>query len=252
MPRPLQYVHALIGLFVTITYALFVSIPIWPFAVLPRGRREQYTMRWGGRLFAWLNLHGLLFVRSTVVGKENLPNSGGYLVVSNHRSWTDVPLLMLHTLSQGISKKEVAYVPFFGINGYLTGAVFFDRKKRDARAAVIRDALAMMRSGARLHLFPEGTRTRDGRINPKVHLRLVEAAWKDGIDCLPACVWDTQNVLPVGSFRVNPLQRCGLEIGPVVPRADFTDGAAYADAVWGRVKAMAREHHADEPFLREP
>lgn len=232
-------------------YAMLVSVPIVPFAVIPRGRRERYSIH-GARLFAWLTLHPLLLVRKTVVGEEHLPRGQGCLVVSNHRSWTDVPLLMLHTWSQGISKKEVAYVPFFGLNGYLTGAIFFDRRKRNARAAVVREAVEMMGKGARLHLFPEGTRTRDGLIKQKVHLRLVEEAWKAGIDVVPACVWGTERVVPVGSFRANPLQPCGVEIQPPLRREDFQSGEEYAKATWARVVEMARSHGADEAFAAEP
>lgn len=251
MPRPLQSIYAFFGLFLTIGYAMFVSIPIVPFAVIPRGRRERYSIH-GARLFAWLNLHPLLFIRKTIVGEEHIPKDRGCLVVSNHRSWTDVPLLMLHTWSQGISKKEVAYVPFFGLNGYLTGAIFFDRRKQNARAAVVREAIDMMGKGAKLHLFPEGTRTRDGRLKEKVHLRLVEEAWRAGIDVVPVCVYGTEKVLPVGGFRAHPFQECGLEIQAPLRREDFQSGEAFAKATWERVAAMARAHGADEPFVVEP
>jgi 1-acyl-sn-glycerol-3-phosphate acyltransferase len=249
--RPLHSIYAFFGLFLTIGYAMLVSIPIVPFAVIPRGRRERYSIH-GARLFAWLNLNPLLFIRKTVIGEENVPKDRGCLVVCNHRSWTDVPMLMLHTWSQDISKKEVAYVPFFGLNGYLTGAIFFDRKKQDARAAVVREAVDMMGKGAKLHLFPEGTRTRDGRLRTKIHLRVVEECWKAGIDVVPAAVWGTERVLPVGSFRAVPFQRCGLEIGAPLRREDFQSAEAYAQATWARVVEIARAHGADEPYAEEP
>lgn len=245
--RILQSLYALVGLFLASSYAAAVSPLIWPFAVLPRGRRERYAIH-GARVFAWLDLHALLFVRKTVLGLEKLPKEPGYLVISNHRAWTDVALLIVHTASQGISKKEVAYVPFFGLNGYLSGAIFFDRKSVNARAKVISDSLAIMKGGGNLHLFPEGTRTRDGRIKEKVHLRLVEEAWKAGIDVVPACVWDTEQALPVGEFRAVPFQTCGLEIGEALPRAQFQDGASYARASWERVIEMARARGSDQPF----
>lgn len=251
MLRPLQTAYAFLGLFPTLAYAVFVSFPILPFVVIPRGRRERYSI-WGARLFAWLTLHTVLFVRKEITGAEHVPMDRGCLIVANHRSWTDVALLILHTASQGISKKEVAYIPFFGPNGWVSGAIFFDRKRPDARAAVIRESITMMKSGARLHLFPEGTRTRDGKIKEKVHLRLIEAAWDAGIDVVPACVWGTERVLPAGSFRAIPMQRCGVEIQASLRREDFPSGEAFAKATWERVAAMARAHGADEAFAVEP
>lgn len=238
---------ALFGLFAVIVFAIAVSPLIWPFAVLPHGRRQRYAM-FGARVFGWLCVRALLWGRITIVGKENLPEKPGFLIISNHRSWADVGMLICYTASQGISKKEVAYVPFFGLNGYLSGAVFFDRNNRAARAKVISDALFLMRNGTNLHVFPEGTRTRDGRISEKVFLRLVQEACKAGIEVVPVCVWDTEKAVPVGGFAASPLQSFGMEIGRPVSREGFEDEEQYARAAWQRVLELARARGADEPF----
>jgi 1-acyl-sn-glycerol-3-phosphate acyltransferase len=185
-----------------------------------------------------------------VLGRENLPKHRGYLVICNHRSWEDVGLLILHTHSQGIAKKEVAYIPFFGFTGWVSGVIFFDRKKKEARQRVVTEAMAMMRSGANLHVFPEGTRTRTGRLAEKVHLRLVSACWEHGIDVVPAAVWDTENAVRAEGVHALPFQRFGLEIAAPLDRAAFSDGEAFAAASWARVVQLARAHGADQPFVR--
>jgi 1-acyl-sn-glycerol-3-phosphate acyltransferase len=246
--RIAEHALALGGLVAVTVFAIAVSPLIWPFAVLPTGVRERYAIR-GAQVFGWLCLHALLFARVTVVGKERLPARDGYLVISNHRSWADVALLILHTKSQGISKKEVAYVPFFGLNGYLSGAIFFDRKLRSARAKVVHDAIARMKAGGNLHVFPEGTRTRDGRIQQKVFLRLVEECYDAGIPVVPACTWDTERAVQVGGFRARAFQSIGLEIGDPRVGESHADKESFARAAWQRVVEMAAARGSDREFV---
>ncbi|MFN7144086.1 MAG: 1-acyl-sn-glycerol-3-phosphate acyltransferase [Myxococcota bacterium] len=247
MRRILGFLFALIGMIVTIAFAMFVSIPIVPWIVLPRGRRERYAMR-GAQLFAWLELRPLLWTRIETAGLEKLPKKPGYLVASNHRSWIDVPLLMLYTASNGISKKEVMYIPFFGPNGYLSGAIFFDRTNTASRASVVTNAMRLLRGGANVHVFPEGTRTRDGRLGSKIYLRMLETCWENGIDVVPACVWGTENVVPAQGFYAMPGQHVGIEVDAPLDRGSYPDAQSYAEATWARVVEMARRRGCDAPF----
>ena len=247
MKRLLASLYVLPAAVLMLGSAALVSIPIWPTAVIPRYRREAWSIH-GARLFAWLSLRTVMWARTTVVGADHLPPRGtrpdgsrhpGYLVICNHRSWADVPLLMLHTWAQGISKKEIQYIPFFGWNGYLSGGIFFDRKNPRERAGVIDEAVKLMGGGASLMLFPEGTRTRDGKLREKVHLKLVCEAWERGHDVVPCCVWGTEEAVPVRGIGVLPGAAMGLEIARPLDRGAFPDGDAYAAACWEAVREMA-------------
>lgn len=232
---------------VVLLFAATSSIPIWPFAFLPRGKRERYTIH-GARYFAWGCLHPVLWIRDEIVGRANLPKEGGYLVVSNHRSWLDVALLILHTRSQGVSKREVAWIPFFGLNGWLSGAIFFDRRNKDGRGRVIEDTLTLLRGGANVHVFPEGTRTRDGRLSAKVHMRLVQMVAEAGFAVVPTCTWGTEGGVPAATVYAMPLRRMGLEVGMPMKLGPGESPEAFAMRVWDEVRAMAARHGADEPF----
>ncbi len=238
------------GMLVVLVFAATSSIPIYPFAFLPRGKRERYTI-WGARYFAWGCLHPVLFIRDQIIGRENLPQEGGYLVVSNHRSWLDVALLILHTRSQGVSKKEVAWIPFFGLNGWLSGAIFFDRRSKDGRGRVVSDTLQLLAGGANVHVFPEGTRTRDGRLSSKAHLRLVQAAAQADRVVVPCCTWGTERGVPASGIYAMPFQSMGLQIGEPMRRAPEEASEAFAERVWAQVTTMARARGADAPFRAE-
>ncbi len=244
MRRAFGFLFAIGGMCVTIVFALIVSIPIVPWIVLPRGRRERYAVR-GAQLFAWLVLRPLLWLRIERLGLEKLPKANGFLVLSNHRSWIDVPILMLFTRSNGVSKREVKYIPFFGLNGYLSGAIFFDRRSPIGRGRVVTDALRLLRGGANLHVFPEGTRTKDGRLNRRVFLRLAEAAWANGIDVVPACLWGTEDVVPATGVYAMPGCSVGIEVETPLDRTAFPDGDAYAKATWAKVAEIAARRGAD-------
>jgi 1-acyl-sn-glycerol-3-phosphate acyltransferase len=226
----------------TLASAAFVTLLIGPWVVLPRGRRERYAIH-GARVFAWLCRRPILWLREEVVGAEHVRRPGdggpGQLVICNHRSWLDPALVIFHTWSQGISKAEVKYVPFFGLNGYLSGGIFFDRADPVARARVPEEAVTLLKAGANVHLYPEGTRSRDGKLREKVHLKLLAVAWEHGIDVLPACVWGTEGAVPVRGLAAYPGARVGIEIGAPLRREDFPDGASYAAASWEAVRAIA-------------
>ncbi|MBM4365446.1 MAG: 1-acyl-sn-glycerol-3-phosphate acyltransferase [Deltaproteobacteria bacterium] len=236
-----------LGFLTVMLWAALASAMIYPCALLPRGKRERLAI-WPARMFGWLCVYVTCLARVSVVGLENLPRKPGYLVVSNHRSWVDVGLLILHTRSLGISKKEIAYIPFFGLAGYIAGVIFFDRKSKISRGRVIEDALNLLHAGANLHVFPEGTRTRDGRVREKVFLRLLSSCHQAGIEVVPACVWGTERAVPATGIALHLGEQVGLEIGAPLVASAYTSSADYARDTWARVLSMARSRGADEPF----
>ena len=106
----------------------------------------------------------------------------------------------------------------------------------------------MMRAGANLHIFPEGTRTRDGRIAARVFTRLIQACFDAGIEVVPCAVWGTDRAVGATGFSARPFQRFGLELAAPLDRADFTSAEDFANASWAKVVELARLHGADEPF----
>lgn len=244
MRRIFSLAYLLYAIPTMILWSALVSVPILPWVVIPRGKRERYAIE-GARLFAWLCLRLTMFTRDRVEGREHLPkrpDGQGYLVISNHRSWLDPALLLLHARAQGIAKKELVWVPFFGPNGHVSGAIFFDRQDPKDRAKVVPEALKLLRGGGNLQLFPEGTRTRDGHLREKVHLKMVVSAWENGIDVVPACCWGTERAAPARPVGAVPGQEVGLTFAPPLDRSAFADGESYARATWQVVRQLCERH----------
>ncbi len=120
-----------------------------------------------------LKLHALICgVRMEFRGRENIP-SGGLIVAAKHQSaWETLALAASFPEPRYILKRELMWVPLFGLYLKRTGQVAINRGKRaDAIAAMNRAAELAVREGGQLLVFPEGTRRPIG----------AEPAYKQGV-----------------------------------------------------------------------
>ncbi|HVE14479.1 MAG TPA: lysophospholipid acyltransferase family protein [Elusimicrobiota bacterium] len=131
-----------------------------------------------------------------VEGTEHIPARGPLLVAANHVSWIDPPLVSMAVYSvrfpQFMAKEELFRVPLLGF--FLDGiaCIPLDRSKGDVGA--IRRALEVLASGGCVGVFPEGTRSRDGKPRrPKAGVGLL--ARTSGAPVVPARVWNTDKFL---------------------------------------------------------
>ncbi len=210
-----------------------------PFAWIPRGRRERHTLT-----AAWCWARTVLASLGTTVvitGDSGLSDEDGALLLCNHRSWLDPLVLMAALRSNGLSKLEILYIPVVGFYGWLTGAVFFDRRNRIARQRARDEVMKLVRGGTRVQVFPEGTRSRDGRLSEKVHLTLAMDCWRARCPIVPCAVWGTERVLPVGRPEAWPGQTVWLDVGPALFPRDYANEEAFAQAAWGAVVARVRD-----------
>jgi len=134
----------------------------------------SFLLRIPGPLFAYsrVALRAILAVagiRADVSGRELFDRNGSYVFMSNHLSLIDGPLLFLLIPQpvRVIIKKQAFRIPVLGLSMLFAGFVPVDRKgARQGRRAIDHAARLMRAKGFSFLIFPEGTRSRDGRLQP--------------------------------------------------------------------------------------
>jgi 1-acyl-sn-glycerol-3-phosphate acyltransferase len=164
-------------------------------------------------------------VRFSVHGMEHVPRDRPVVFASNHQSWFDIFLLLaaLPGSIRFVAKQELARVPLLGGAMRAAGHIYIDRESRQAAFAAYQAAAATIRSGISAVVFPEGTRSRTGEMQPfkKGPFVLAIAA---GVPVVPAYCAATFTLMPKGSRRISP-HPIVLMIGPAIP----TTGLTYDD-----------------------
>jgi 1-acyl-sn-glycerol-3-phosphate acyltransferase len=162
-----------------------------------------------------------IFFRPWTEGMENIPDEGPAIIASNHLSFSDsffLPALMKRRVTF-IAKAEYFNTP--GLKGRLTAAFFkgvgqlpVDRSGvRGAGEAAIRSAIAVIDSGELFGVYPEGTRSPDGKLYRGKVGGLARVALQTGAPVIPVAMIDTEKVQPPGQVIPNFGIRPGIRIG---------------------------------------
>lgn len=164
------------------------------------GRLPEKICRYWAKVI--LKLAG---VKVSVEIEEPLKGDSSLIYISNHQSWFDVFALMayLPTNARFVAKKSLEYIPLFGVAMRAVGTVIIDRNKPEQARELLMKGAEKQFGGARgVIIFPEGTRSRDGKLGSFKKGAFVLAI-QTGIPLVPVGVSGSRNVLPAGGFKVN-------------------------------------------------
>ena len=145
-------------------------------------------------------------------GVENIPQSGAIICVSNHISYLD-PLVFAHFLHDNgraprfLGKAELFRIPFIGTVLRGAGQVPVERESANARQA-FEHAIAFLKAGHLLGVYPEGTLTRDPGIWPmKGKTGVARLAIMTKSQVVPCAQWGAQAVLPTYGRKISLFPR---------------------------------------------
>lgn len=143
-------------------------------------------------------------VRVQVEGLENLDVQVPRIYLSNHQSAFDIFALLAHlpVHFKFILKQELMKIPILGFAMQRARYIAIDRADPRKALRSMKEAAERVRKGASVLIFPEGTRSKDGRLQPfkkgGFHLAIMS-----GCDPVPIAILNSRGINPKGSFRIN-------------------------------------------------
>ncbi len=201
---------------------------------------HNVARRWGATL---LKLAG---VKLEVSGKENLITDGPQLFMANHQSWFDIFIVLACIPCQFrfLAKKELFEKPIFGATLYCYQAIPIDRKNFISAMRSIDAAARQVQAGRSVMTYPEGTRSRDGQLQP-FKKGVFQLALKSGVPIVPVIIIGASDIMPKKSFRVQSGRKVRVVIGEPVPVDGYS--VETVDDLIERVRNIMLQHQVTQP-----
>ena len=166
-----------------------------------------------GRLYHWSawawskTILWLFRITVRVDGLEHIKNRKTVIYVANHASWFDIPAMVVGVPDQIriVFKKELTWVPIWGWALKYGPYVAIDRGKPKDALKSLDKAAEQIHRGASVLLFAEGTRTRDGKLQPFKRGAFALAV-RSGVPVVPVTINNSYRILPKGSLNVRPAE----------------------------------------------
>ncbi len=222
------YFHGVIATIVMSSLAIAASL------AGHRGNFYDWVARTWSRWIMWAS-----GVRLHVEGMEHVRGDRAQIIASNHQSWYDVFALasVVPKRNRFIAKEELRRIPLFGRAWESAGHISINRSDRTRAIKALDEAAALVRSdNSSIVIFPEGTRSRDGHLQPFKKGAFM-LALRTGLDIVPAAVVGSRGILKKSDWRVHA--------GPVIVRfGEPIDSSQFDENHREQLMALVRERIA--------
>lgn len=224
------------------------SLACFPVAVLvwavtaPFDRRRRalhlFTCFWAS-LYTWFNPAWPV----TIEGRSRIRRDATYVMVANHQSLLDILVLFrLFVHFKWVSKAEIFRVPCIGWNMSLNQYIKLRRGDKESIAEMMRHSGDTLEQGSSIMIFPEGTRSVDGRLK-RFKAGAFVLAKNHRVPLLPVLIQGTSAALPKRGFVLRGYHRIRVRILDEIPIESFEDLSVE--------ELMERTHDFFEQHLEE-
>ena len=238
-PTLLNYLHSFIAIPLIYLYTIIMgSISLSVSLFDPTGERQHWCAQVWCRLIA-----RTAGARVRVHGSERIRPGTSYVFLSTHQSYMDIPAMLGYLPAQLriAAKKGLFRIPFMGWHLSRAGHIPIDRSSTQNAVASLRSAAAYLHDGICAFIFPEGTRSRDGVLQPfkKGGFKLAIQA---GVPIIPVTIIGSRQVLPRDSiiFRPGPID---MHINEPIPTAGLSDNDL--EVLMRTVRAAMAQHFGE-------
>lgn len=215
-------------------------------SLFDRDGRIQHDL---ARFWSWLIMKTILSP-VTVTGANHISDSDGAdgatpkprVYAVTHASALDIPILYVHLPFQFriVFKSELLAYPFVGWHLKRSGQVCINQQTPAASIGAVKSALRSLRIGKPLVIFPEGGRTRDGKIQPFLPGAFFLAI-KAQADIVPIALVDTFDLLPMNTYHIK-CQPLEMRVGEPISTTGLT--VRDTDDVAAKVKSAIEALHS--------
>ncbi len=246
-----QLIATTVGTLLAVFWTFTLSIPM----ILAGALRWHRVVNVIVRVWAWLVVtsSGVRVRCSGFCGNTGSADmdtgersARAYLVMANHTSLYDIPALIVATPwpIRFVAKKELFAIPFFGWAINVAGFVSVDRGRSRGGASAFAAARRVLESGVSLVIFPEETRSPDGRLGPfRAGGALLATATHAPV--VPVGIRGAFDVRPRDSWRIRP-GTISVDYGTPLDPADFADRKQLNVAVRARILELTGQQATEE------
>jgi 1-acyl-sn-glycerol-3-phosphate acyltransferase len=183
------------------TLVLGMSVIILSYFVKSGNPLHRIARLWGRSILV------VSRIKVTVEGLSGIDLQRPYIYMPNHQSNFDIPVLLGHLAVQfrWLAKMELFKVPIFGHAMRKAGYISIDRNNRESAFESLETAAEKIKNGVSVLIFPEGTRSRDGKLQPFKKGGFIMAI-DSGVPIVPVIISGARAIMTKGKFRVNPGQ----------------------------------------------
>ena len=160
-------------------------------------------------------------------GEEHIPETGGAILASNHLSFSDSVFLPLMIKRKLVFLGKAEYFEGKGVKGWATkafmegvGTIPVQRGGGRASEAAIRTGVEVLKGGDLLGIYPEGTRSPDGRLY-RGKTGAARMAIEAGVPVIPVAMIGTDKAQPIGQRVPNRAVKVGARIGRAIDLSEF-------------------------------
>ena len=201
---------------VILVFLAVLGVPLLIYSVLAGETDTLYRVgKWGCGVV--VRLAG---IRVEVQGRENIPAGRAVVYMPNHQSNCDPPALV-SVLPEVLvlPKKEVFRVPILGRAMRRRGFIPVDRKNRERAMHAVDEAVKALQAGNSFLVFPEGTRSPDGRLLPFKRGAFILAI-RAQVPIIPVSISGASRIMRKGEWAIHP-GTLRITIHPPVPTTGF-------------------------------
>jgi 1-acyl-sn-glycerol-3-phosphate acyltransferase len=193
-------IRAFLVTLVTFAYVLILGPPLLIYGAISGNTDPLYRIgKLGARMAVWL-----AGARLEIHGLDRIPRGRAVVFMANHQSNCDPPaLLAVLPPVLVMVKKEFFRVPIIGRGMVACGFIRVDRSNREQALEAVEKGVQALRAGKSFLVYPEGTRSPDGRLQ-SFKKGVFVMALKAGAPIVPISVSGSNKIMPKGKFVMRP------------------------------------------------